>query len=166
MAQRLPWGHARVEQVYNGIPYDLGWSNGISLTRLMRQNTEFRVSSSIIAEFRMNLSTFARLGHQIRQERLKADMTQRELASRVGRNAVRISEFERDLLKDRWGRDRLTLLAEICDALGLDIVLVPHASARAIESLVRGSPSSMPQEDVTSAFDDLFVDLGNDEDER
>ena len=114
----------------------------------------------------MNRSTFASLGQQIRQERLKAGMTQRELASRVGRNAVRISEFERDLFQERWGRDRLTLLAEVCDALGLDIVLVPRARTGEIESLVRGTPSSMPQGDVTSAFDDLFVDLGEDEDER
>jgi transcriptional regulator with XRE-family HTH domain len=114
----------------------------------------------------MNFSTFASLGRQIRQERRKADMSQRDLASRVGRNAVRISEFERDLLKDRWGRDRLTLLVEICDALALDIVLVPRSRAAEIESLVRGTPSSVPQEDVTSAFDDLFVDLGNDEDEH
>lgn len=113
----------------------------------------------------MNLSTFASLGHQIRQERLNANMTQRELASRVGRNAVRISEFERDLLQDRWGRDRLTLLAEICDALSLDIVLVPRARALEIKSLVRGALSP-PQGDVPSAFDDLFIDLGEDEDER
>ena len=114
----------------------------------------------------MNFSIFASLGRQIRQERLKADMSQRDLASRVGRNAVRISEFERDLLQERWGRDRLTLLAEICDALALDIVLVPRARADEIESLVRGTPSSPPQGDVTSAFDDLFVDLGDDEDAR
>lgn len=114
----------------------------------------------------MTFSSFASLGRQIRQERLKADMSQRDLASRVGRNAVRISEFERDLLQDRWGRDRLTLLVEICDALGLDIVLVPRARAAEIESFVRGTPSSMPQGDVTSAFDDLFVDLGEDEHER
>ena len=92
-------------------------------------------------------------------------MSQRELASRVGRNAVRISEFERDLLQDRWGRDRLTLLVEICDALALEIVLVPRARAAEIESLIRGSPSSIPQGDVPTAFDDLFVDLGDDGDE-
>ncbi|MES2147344.1 MAG: helix-turn-helix transcriptional regulator [Pseudomonadota bacterium] len=114
----------------------------------------------------MNISTFASLGRRIRQARLTADMTQRALASRVGRNPVRISEFERDLLQDRWGRDRLTLLAEICDALGLEIVLVPRARAAEIESLVRGAPPSKPQGDVISAFDDLFVDLGDDEDER
>lgn len=113
----------------------------------------------------MSFSTFTSLGRQIRQERRKAEMSQRELASRVGRNAVRISEFERDLLNDRWGRDRLTLLVEICDALGLDIVLVPRARASEIESLVRGTPPDMPRGDVASAFDDLFVDLG-DEDER
>src|SRR5260370_40406601 len=114
----------------------------------------------------MSFSTFALLGRQIRQERLKAGMRQRDLASRVGRNAVRISEFERDLLRDRWGRDRLTLLVEICDALALDIVLVPRARVAEVEAIVRGTPSSTPQGDVTSAFDDLFVDLGDDEDER
>lgn len=114
----------------------------------------------------MNLSAFASLGRQIRQERLKADMSQRDVASRVGRNAVRISEFERDLLQERWGRDRLTLLVEICDALALDIVLVPRARAAEIESLVRATPVPMAQGDVISAFDDLFVDLGDDEDDR
>lgn len=111
-------------------------------------------------------STFAALGRQVRQERLQARMSQRDLASRVGRNAVRISEFERDLLNDRWGRDRLTLLAEICDALALDIVLVPRARAAEIESLVHGTRSSNARENVSSAFDELFVDLGEDEDER
>ncbi len=114
----------------------------------------------------MRFSTFASLGRQIRQERLKAKMSQRDLASRVGRNAVRISEFERDLLQERWGRDRLTLLVEICDALALDIVLVPRARAAEIESLVRRTPSPLPQGDVTSAFDELFVDLGEDGDKR
>lgn len=114
----------------------------------------------------MSDSTFALLGRQIRQERLKAGMSQRDLASRVGRNAVRISEFERHLLQDRRGRDRLTLLVEICDALGLDIMLVPRARAAAVEALVRGTPSSKPLGDVTSAFDELFVDLGDDEDKR
>lgn len=113
----------------------------------------------------MTFSILASLGRQIRQERLNADMTQRELASRVGRNAVRISEFERDLLRDRWGRDRLTLLVEICDALGLDIVLVPRARAAEVESLVRRTRRSLPKGDVNSAFDDLFVDLGDNEDE-
>lgn len=93
-------------------------------------------------------------------------MSQRDLASRVARNAVRISELERDLLHERWGRDRLTLLAEICDALALDIVLVPRARAAEVESLVRGVPSSKPQGDLISAFDDLFIDLGDKEDER
>lgn len=114
----------------------------------------------------MSLSILASLGRQIRQERLKAGMSQRDLASRVGRNAVRISEFERDLLRERWGRDRLTLLVEICDALGLEIVLVPRARAAEVESLVRRTPRSIPKGAVNTAFEELFVDLGDDEDER
>ena len=106
----------------------------------------------------MDSSGFARLGRQIRQERRNADMSQRDLASRVGRNAVRISEFERDLLNDRWGRDRLTLLVEICDALGLEVLLVPRARAAEVERLVRAAAAPVPQGEAESAFDDLFVD--------
>lgn len=114
----------------------------------------------------MKSSTMVSLGNQVRQERLNADMSQRDLASRVGRNPVRISEFERDLLSGRWGRDRLTLLAEICDALALDILLVPRARAAEIEALVRVAPSPGSEGGIRSAFEDLFVDLGDDEDKR
>jgi transcriptional regulator with XRE-family HTH domain len=112
----------------------------------------------------MDRSGFARLGRQIRQERRNANMSQRDLASRVGRNAVRISEFERDLLNDRWGRDRLTLLVEICDALGLEVLLVPRARAAEVERLVRAAAAPVPQGEAASAFDDLFVDLGDGKD--
>ena len=136
------------------------------MTKGAKDVTEFLLIQRNITEFRMNTSSLALLGRQLRQERLKADMSQRDLASRVGRNAVRISELERDLLGGRWGRDRLTLLVEICDALALEIILVPRASAEEVESLVRGGPASMPREDASSAFDDLFVDLSEDEDAR
>ncbi len=114
----------------------------------------------------MSHSPFVSLGRQIKQARLDAGMTQRDLASRVGRNAVRISEFERDLVQDRWGRDRLTLLVEICDALGINLMLVPRAHTAEVEALLRRTPRPSSKGDVTSAFDDLFVDLGNDEGER
>lgn len=136
------------------------------MTKSAKDVTESLLIQRNITEFRMNTSSLALLGRQLRQERLKADMSQRDLASRVGRNAVRISELERDLLGGRWGRDRLTLLVEICDALALEIILVPRASAEEVESLVRGGPASMPREDASSAFDDLFVDLSEDEDAR
>lgn len=136
------------------------------MTKGAKDVTEFLLIQRNITEFRMNTSSLALLGRQLRQERLKADMSQRDLASRVGRNAVRISELERDLLGGRWGRDRLTLLVEICDALALEIILVPRASAEEVESLVRGGPASMPREHASSAFDDLFVDLSEDEDAR
>ncbi len=114
----------------------------------------------------MTYSPFVTLGRQIRQMRLDAGMTQRDLASRVGRNAVRISEFERDLLQDRWGRDRLTLLMEICDALGTNLMLVPRARTAEVEALLGGAPGQSGPGDVVSAFEELFVDLGDDEGER
>jgi transcriptional regulator with XRE-family HTH domain len=111
-------------------------------------------------------SIFTRLGKRLRQERNRAGMSQRDVASRVGRNAVRISELERDLLQDRWGRDRLTLLLEICDALGAEPILVPRGRAGAVEALLGRDPKTMPASDVPSAFDELFVDLGGDDDDE
>ena len=113
----------------------------------------------------MTSSTLAALGRQFRRYRLDACLSQRDLGSRVGRNAVRISEFERDLLDERWGRDRLTLFIEICDALGLEPMLVPRARAADVEALIGGKPPALQHGDVTSAFDELFIDLGDDEGE-
>ena len=55
-------------------------------------------------------------------------------------------------------RDRLTLLAEICDALDLVLILAPRngEARRATPSGAKASSTSEP-----SAFDELFVDLGN-----
>jgi transcriptional regulator with XRE-family HTH domain len=67
------------------------------------------------------------LGQQLRAARRRRHLSQAQLAARVGRNAARISELERDLITNRLGRDRLTLVAEICDALDLVPVFVSRA---------------------------------------
>ena len=65
---------------------------------------------------------------------------------------------------ERWGRDRLTLFAEICDALDIVPVLIPRGQAaqilRSIESADVNIASHQP---ARPAFDELFVDLGRDE---
>jgi len=104
------------------------------------------------------------LGLQLKEARKKRKLTQPELATRLGRDRARISELERDLLNDRLGRDRLTLLLEICDALDLTPMLVPAAKAsdvRAVLASTAAQPAS-PQAPST-AFDDVFVDLSDDE---
>ena len=85
-------------------------------------------------------------------------------ASCLGRDRARISEHERDLASNRLGRDRLTLFAEICDALDVVPVLVPKARAAEVRQMVEHSagPSRVPAP-VRPAFDELFVDLGDDE---
>jgi len=108
------------------------------------------------------MNIFTSLGEQIKRARKSRRMTQADLAARVGRSMPRVSELERDLEGNRWGRDRLTLFAEICDALDLVPVLVPRARAAEVEAVLRpASSSSVPRRPAPSAFDDLFVDLGD-----
>ena len=114
----------------------------------------------------MEENVFFALGKQLRAWRDKREMSQTELAGRLGRDRARISELERDLIGGRWGRDRLTLFAEICDALDLVPVLVPRAQANMVRNQVEGSQSSASRRPISSAFDDLFVDLSEDEDDR
>jgi len=108
----------------------------------------------------MNTSIFPMLGEQLRRLRTQRGMSQPALAARLGRDRARISELERDLLGGRWGRDRLTLFAEICDALNVAPVLVPKAQVSALRDQVDGKVRDiafiMP---VKSPFDELFIDL-------
>jgi transcriptional regulator with XRE-family HTH domain len=106
---------------------------------------------------------FRSLGEQLRGGRMRRQMSQPELASRLGRNRARISELERDLIGGRWGRDRLTLFAEICDALDVVPVLVPRARAAQLRAEIEGKSQIGFHAPATSAFEELFVDLDADE---
>jgi len=107
---------------------------------------------------------FSTIGEQLRTLRAARGWSQPALAERLGRNRARISELERDLANDRLGRDRLTLFAEICDAFGVVPVLVPSARAAEIRRQVATSPiGGAANAAVRPAFDELFIDLGDDE---
>lgn len=112
----------------------------------------------------MGSTIFSIIGEQLRALRAERSWSQPALAERLGRNRARISELERDLASNRLGRDRLTLFAEICDALDVVPVLVPRARAAEIRQLVgksiMGDVRTVP---VRSSFDELFVDLGDEE---
>lgn len=128
--------------------------------------TEFRILMSNNTEWRMQRTIFSQLGEQLRVLREERGWTQPDVATRVGRSPARISELERDLLDGRRGRDRLTLFAELCDALNVVPILVPQDRAVAMREMVapRGRRIHSP-ESPGSAFDDLFVDLGDADDE-
>jgi len=112
----------------------------------------------------MTVSIFEAIGRQLKGARQRRKMTQPALAQRLGRDPARISELERDLLSNRWGRDRLTLFAEICDVLDLEPVLVPRARRDEIYRMLgEARPSSRLRAPSGSAFEDLFIDLGDDE---
>ncbi|MBZ9742967.1 MULTISPECIES: helix-turn-helix domain-containing protein [unclassified Mesorhizobium] len=113
----------------------------------------------------MPQSIFQSLGAQIKEARQRRQLTQPALAERLGRDRARISELERDLAKERIGRDRLSLLVDICDALDLTPLLVPNSKLAAARELI----SSKRVERETSsgqstAFEDVFVDLSDDGD--
>jgi transcriptional regulator with XRE-family HTH domain len=106
-------------------------------------------------DFRMRSDFLQQIGAAIRAERRRRGLNQADLAARLGRSPSRVSELEQDLLKDRRGKDRLTLLADICDAL--DLTLVAKGADQRLGSAPPGGREAGPR---TSVFDDVFVDLG------
>lgn len=112
----------------------------------------------------MKHSILRDLGLQLKEARAKRKLTQPALAARLGRDRARISELERDLLKERLGRDRLALLLEICDALDLTPMLVPTARTNEVRAMLATSHErALTQQPPSTAFDDVFVDLSDDE---
>ncbi len=112
----------------------------------------------------MDTTIFSTIGEQLRTLRAERGWSQPALAERLGRNRARISELERDLASNRLGRDRLTLFAEICDALDVVPVLAPKARAEEVRQLIgKSTLGDVRTTPVRSSFDELFVDLGDEE---
>ncbi|MDI7776598.1 helix-turn-helix transcriptional regulator [Asticcacaulis sp. EMRT-3] len=109
----------------------------------------------------MKTDIFPSLGEQMRQARKARKMTQPDLAFRLGRDRARISELERDLLNNRLGKDRLTLLVEVCDVLDMVPVLVPRSEVARLQRLEPNQPA-MRLNPTGSVYDDVFVDLSDD----
>ena len=107
----------------------------------------------------MRSNLFPELAEALITERRRRGLNQAELAARLGRAPPRISELERDLKTSRLGKDRLTLFAEICDALDLVPVLMRRDEAA---KYVRSEepPARAPSRAGPSVFDEVFVDLG------
>jgi transcriptional regulator with XRE-family HTH domain len=109
---------------------------------------------------------FPALGGQLRRARTDRRLTQPQLAARLGRDRARISELERDLIGNRLGRDRLTLLVEICDALDMVPVLVPRDRAVALRAEVDTTiPDQSHSTALLATFDNVFIDLGEEEED-
>lgn len=108
------------------------------------------------------------LGRHLAAGRKARGLSQRMMAERVQRNPARVAEIESDLLHGRTHRDRLTLLLDMCDSLDLVPMLVPRSRAREVEALLglgraeTGAPSAAGA--APRVFDEVFVDLGGDED--
>jgi transcriptional regulator with XRE-family HTH domain len=105
---------------------------------------------------------FNTLGEQLLAARKRRGLTQPALATRLGRDRARISELERDLATDRRGRDRLTLFADICEALDLIPVLLPKGRVAEVRAVIGDAEEKQNRGTAASAFDELFVDLDED----
>ena len=128
----------------------------------------FRILASTYPEYRMRNDIFQQLGGALKAARRSRGLTQDQLARRLGREQGRVSELETDLTRGRLGKDRLTLLAEICDALDLVPVLVPRSQVGAQPGKpppVQGSWTHHTHIAPRSTFDELFVDLGDEDEE-
>ncbi|MCW6537754.1 helix-turn-helix domain-containing protein [Sphingomonas lycopersici] len=107
---------------------------------------------------------FERLARQITEARQVRGLRKADLAARIGRSPPRVSEFERDLTSGRMGKDRLTLLAQICDTLDLIPVLVPRRRLEEIETLLGTASASRPASTPPkSTFSEVFVSLNDEE---
>lgn len=105
------------------------------------------------------------IGEQLSRARSNRGLSQAQLAGRLGRDPARVSELERDLRSGRMGRDRLTLLADICDALDLVPMLVPRSRSADVRAILGESrPSAERGQGAPAAFDELFVDLDEEDD--
>ncbi|AGB73729.1 MULTISPECIES: helix-turn-helix domain-containing protein [Rhizobium] len=111
----------------------------------------------------MSTTIFNTLGEQLLAARKRRGLSQPALATRLGRDRARISELERDLATDRRGRDRLTLFAEICDALDLVPVLLPKSRMGEVRQLIGDAREHQNKGTAASAFEELFVDLDEDD---
>ena len=104
------------------------------------------------------------VGIALRLRRKERALTQPMLAARLGRSTPRISELERDLVRGKIGKDRLSLLAEACDALDLVPILIPRERVQVINQALKEIASSTSGIAPRRVFDDVFVDLSDEDD--
>ncbi len=111
----------------------------------------------------MEPSILSMIGQQLISARKEKGLNQGDVADRLGRDRARISELDRDLANNRLGRDRLTLFAEMCEALDLVPLLIPKSRLNELRPLISEIPEQRPTAYAPSAFDDLFIDLNEEE---
>jgi hypothetical protein len=108
------------------------------------------------------------LGSHLVEGRKAKGLSQREVARRVQRSPTRVAELEADLLKERSHRDRLALVIDLCDTLDLIPMLVPRSRAGEVDRLLgRGNADAPAVAGVArQVFDEVFVDLGEDDEDE
>ncbi|MBK3804235.1 helix-turn-helix domain-containing protein [Azospirillum brasilense] len=107
-----------------------------------------------------------RLSRHLREARRQIGLTQQEVADRLGRNRGRLSELEAGLSEGRSMRDRLSLLLEISEVLGVVPMLVPRSRVVDVEALLEDRPVFPGAGSLPRVFDEVFVNFSGDEEEE
>ncbi len=106
------------------------------------------------------------LGQALADARRAKGLSQRAVARKVGRTQARVAELETSLKSSQPIRDRLSLLVDLCEALGVVPVLVPRSRTLDVRALI-GQAGAAPvhgSDNATGRFDELFIELRDDED--
>lgn len=104
-------------------------------------------------------NAWLRLANQLKATRMARGLTQRELARRIGRPPPRISELESGA-----SDPRISTVVAVASALGLDVVAIPVAEARALRrSADKAQQGRLAQ--PTTVLEELAV-TDTDADER
>lgn len=106
-----------------------------------------------------------RLSRHLRHARQKIGLTQQDVAARLGRQRVRISELEASLAEGKPIRDRLSLLLEMAEVLGLVPMLVPRVRVDDVDALLEERPVDAGTGSIPRVFDEVFIDLSDEGDD-
>ena len=88
-------------------------------------------NNNLVNDILVNRNTVSGIRGTIRQQRLKKDLSQAELAQKVGMTQAQIARIERER-----NDVRLSTLTEVARALGLEPILVPKSILPAIRHLL------------------------------
>ncbi|HEY0836360.1 MAG TPA: helix-turn-helix transcriptional regulator [Azospirillum sp.] len=107
-----------------------------------------------------------RLSKQLREARQRIGLTQQDVAGRLGRNRARLSELEASLSEGKAIRDRLGLLLDMAEVLGVVPMLVPRSRVTDVEALLEDRPVLPGAGSLPRIFDEVFVNLSDEEDDE
>ena len=112
------------------------------------------------------MTVTGQLSVQLRGAMRRSNRNQQKVASDLGKAPARISDLLRGLDTGKSVNDRLTLMVEMADLLGMVPVLVPKRQLEQVMTILgQAPPTPMTGGSAPSLFDDVFIDLSDDDED-